>query len=667
MKRAVVLALWLVACGGGPTPTPAPPVPPPTPRSADAPKDVAVTTQKIDADVKMSTVSGATFEAPKGWTLKKAPDLTTLVGPEGDVTITFFDAREKDAEKALAAAWKRVDPKFALKPKATHKPPPKDGWEESTQVGYESPAAESREVFAYARRKGDITYVALLEGTIAGIDRRSAQIATALGSLRAPGVEQESFIGKTPHPLDKARLEAFVTFVENARVKGKVPGVGLAVVQGNQIVLERGLGARAFGQEEAVTPSTLFMIGSITKSLTSLMMAKLVDEGRFTWDTPVTDVLPSFALGDPAATKKLAMRHTVCACTGLPRQDMIFFFGYGKATPEGRVEQLKGLSPTTAFGETFQYSNLMVTVGGFVAAHAADPKKGLGPAYDASMQSRVLDPIGMKSSTFDFAVAQKRDHARPHSMTTTLDVRALPESTESWIPNIRPAGGLWSSAHDMARWVAVEIGEGKTIEGKQIVTTANLRERYKPMVRASEKESYGLAVMVEKYAGIDVVWHNGGTLGFNTLAMWLPEQKVGLVLLTNLNGAGGFLNAVKRRFFETLFDAKDEAAASFDYTLEKKKTIFEAEFGKLESPPDAAFAEKLGGAWRNAQLGEITLKGDVLATPDWKSKFARRKEVDGGDRIILVDPPWVGFDFVVAKDGTLVLDLGQEKYVFKHL
>lgn len=351
MKRVGLLSLAslvLFACGG-PAPTPAPPVPPPTPRSADAPKDLPVVTQKIESDTKITTVSGATFEAPKGWTLKKAPDLTTLVGPEGDVTISFFDAREKDAEKALAAAWKRVDPKFARKPKATHKPPPKDGWEESTQVGYESPAAESHEVFAYARRKGDITYVALLEGSIAGIDRRSAQIATALGSLRAPGIEQESFAGKTPHPLDKARLEAFATFVENARVKGKVPGVGLAVVQGNQIVFERGLGARAFGQEEAVTPGTLFMIGSITKSLTSLMMAKLVDEGRFTWDTPVTDVLPGFALGDPAATKKLAMRHTVCACTGLPRQDMIFFFGYGKATPESRVDQMKGLSPTTAF------------------------------------------------------------------------------------------------------------------------------------------------------------------------------------------------------------------------------------------------------------------------------------------------------------------------------
>lgn len=661
-KRAAVLSFVIVACGGAAPPT-TPPPPPPTPRAVES-NDVAVTTTTLDADTKVTTARGAKLEAPKGWTLRKASDLLTLVGPEGDVRISFFDAQERDAARAIAAAWKRVDPAFALKTKTTNKPPPREGWEEVTQVVYDTAGAESREVIAYARRKGDVTYVALLEGTVAGVDRRGAQVGTALGSLRAPGVEEESFAGKAPHVLDKARLEAFVAFVEAARVKAKVPGVGLAIVQGKEIVLERGLGARGLGREESASPNTLFMIGSITKSLTSLMMAKLVEEGRFTWDTPVSELRPSFALGDPAATKKLAMRHTMCACTGLPRQDMVFFFGFGKATPESRLEQMKSLSPTTAFGETFQYSNLMVTAGGYIAGHAAEPKKALGAAYDATMQSRVLDPIGMKTSTFDLAVAQKREHAQPHSMTTALDVRALPVSTEAWVPNIRPAGGLWSSAHDMARWVAVEIGEGKTIEGKQVFTAEGLRERYKPMVRASEHESYGLAVMVEKYGGVDVVWHNGGTLGFNTLALWLPEHKVGLVLLTNLNGAGGFLNAVRRRFFEALFDAKDEAAAAIDYAMERKKKVFDAEFGKLQSPPDAAFVAKLAGTWENAQLGKISLKGDVLEAPEWKSKLARRAEPDGGDKIILVDPPWVGFDFVVAKDGTLVLDLGQEKYVF---
>src|SRR5262249_8183774 len=157
-----------------------------------------------------------------------------------------------------------------------------------------------------------------------------------------------------------------------------------------------------------------------TKSLTTLMMSKLVDEGKFTWDTPATQVLPSFALGDADVTKKVMMRHTVCACAGLPRQDLEFIFEYANATPKQRVESMKGMKPTTGFGETFQYSNTMVATGGYVAAHAAEKSKKLGPAYDGVMQSRVFGPIGMKSTTLDFEVAKAHEHATPHQQDLTL-------------------------------------------------------------------------------------------------------------------------------------------------------------------------------------------------------------------------------------------------------
>ena len=150
-----------------------------------------------------------------------------------------------------------------------------------------------------------------------------------------------------------------------------MPGVALAVVQDGKIVLEKGLGVRELGANAPVTPATLFMIGSMTKPLTSLMMARLVDRKNFAWDTPVTKLLPAFALGDPVATPQVTMAHSVCACTGLPRWDMEFIFEWDKATPESRIELLRAMKPTTGFGETFQYSNLMVASGGYVAAKTA--------------------------------------------------------------------------------------------------------------------------------------------------------------------------------------------------------------------------------------------------------------------------------------------------------
>ncbi len=162
----------------------------------------------------------------------------------------------------------------------------------------------------------------------------------------------------------------------------------------NGRMLEKGLGVRELGKNDPVTPATLFMIGSMTKPLTSLMMARLVDRKQFTWDTPVTQLFPSFALGDPDATGRVTMAHTVCACTGLPRWDMEFIFEWNKSSPESRIELLRAMKPTTGFGETFQYSNLMVAAGGYVAAKTASRGSDLKRAYAEVMTAEVLRPAG---------------------------------------------------------------------------------------------------------------------------------------------------------------------------------------------------------------------------------------------------------------------------------
>jgi CubicO group peptidase (beta-lactamase class C family) len=604
-----------------------------SPSSSPVAKEEA---RQLDADTPTTTPSGATFEAPKGWWLTKPSskdDVLTLGAPEKDITVFLVESREADATKAIEAAWKRAQPSFARKPKETTKPPPRDGWDEVVEIIYETTAAESRDISALFRRKGTVSYVALIDGTGAGFDRRGAQLFTAIESFRAPGVEEESFAGKKPNRLDDDRLGAFMAFIEEARVKAKIPGASVAVLQDRKILVEKGMGFRSIrNKNELVGTNTLFMIGSITKPLTSLMMAKLVDEGKFGWDTAVIDVSPGFSLGDPEGTKKLAMRHTVCACTGLPRQDMTFFFGYAKTTPESRVEEMKTLKPTTAFGETFQYSNLMVSAGGYIAAKKANPAMPYGQAYDEAMRTRVLEPIGMKSSTFDFAVAEKREHANPHGYSFSLPRApiSMPLGTEKWIPAVRPAGGLWSSADDMARWVAVELNEGKTIEGKQIVTSQNLLERRKPMVRMGEKLSYGLALAVGRQAGVETAGHGGGTFGFNTLAVFLPEHGIGLVLLTNSGDAGAFLNAASRRLLEILFDGKDEAKQTFEFALERRDEAIAKETAKVDKAPSKEWAQRLEGAYTNPILGRVVVRWEkdraVLDAGDWKAPIGLMKE-----------------------------------------
>lgn len=325
-----------------------------------APRDatpVRRESRRVDADTRVTTAGGATLVAPKGWFVTTGGDLVVLEDPDRTLTVTFVEVQAPGGPDAIATAWKQARADFSRRIRRTSDPPP-DPWDEAVRVEYETSTAEARVVVAIGRRKDATWYVTLFDGPRAAFDRRAAEANAAHASVRAPGLVRESWRWRTARKLDAALAARLDRFAEDARRQVRVPGAAVAVVQGGTVVYEKGFGTRRLGGAEPVTPDTLFMVGSITKSLTSLMMAVLVDHGRFTWQTPVTELLPSFALGDAEATRRLTMKHTVCACTGVPRQDMEFFFGYSAATPESRVAAMRTMVPTTGFGETFQYSTV---------------------------------------------------------------------------------------------------------------------------------------------------------------------------------------------------------------------------------------------------------------------------------------------------------------------
>ena len=171
--------------------------------------------------------------------------------------------------------------------------------------------------------------------------------------------------------------------------KTGVPGVAVGLVQNGKTVFAGGFGTRELGTNKPIDGNTLFMVASSTKAMTTLMLAKLVDQKKITWETPVTDLLPWFKLGDPETTRQVRVKHLICACTGMPRQDLEFDFN--AFTPETAVRTLATMQPTSKFGELFQYSNLLAAAGGFVGGHVAFPNLELGAAYDSAMSTLVFE------------------------------------------------------------------------------------------------------------------------------------------------------------------------------------------------------------------------------------------------------------------------------------
>jgi CubicO group peptidase (beta-lactamase class C family) len=210
------------------------------------------------------------------------------------------------------------------------------------------------------------------------LEKRLAQVSLVNDRLLPKGYTRETFAGKRAATLDAAKLAALSRFVDEGRKQLGIPGVSIGVVQDGRVVLTEGFGVRDLAATARPDADTLFMIASNTKALTTLMLAKLIDEGKLTWETPVTSLLPSFALGDAETTRQVLVKHLICACTGLPRQDLEWLLQFAGVTPAAALKTLATMQPTSKFGELFQYSNPMAAAGGFVGGHVAFSGPGTG-------------------------------------------------------------------------------------------------------------------------------------------------------------------------------------------------------------------------------------------------------------------------------------------------
>jgi CubicO group peptidase (beta-lactamase class C family) len=652
-----------VACSSPPRPEPAP-VEPAAATTAPAPEP-----RQVAAETSITSDWGATITIPASWYVLEGPEVIRIEGPNRELTIWLAAATVADRDAAIEQAWKRIDPEFSLETAQTINVPGRDGWDAITQRVYVTRAEYQRVVMVSARRLGDVWHLAMIDGKVAAFQRRGAQISQIIDDMKLPGLDKESFAGKKP-ALDAEHLERFSAFVDEARGLARVPGVAVAVVHGGKVIFEKGYGVRTLGKKPKVTPDTLFAIGSITKSLTTLLLARLIDDGKLTWTTPVTEVLDTFALADPAVTARTQVLHTVCACTGMPRQDLEMLFEYKGWTPERRLASMKAMMPTTGFGETFQYSNLMVSTGGWIAARAHAPKRGLGPAYDAAMSKLVFAPLGMQSSTFDFARLARSNHASSHGRGLSADYQVIPLAYEKALLAVRPAGGAWSSARDMARYMMLELGRG-TYRGKRLVSEENLTARYKPQIEINDEASYGLGLFISTEHDLRVIHHGGNALGQTADMFMLPEHDAGVVVLSNGGGANALRAAVRRAFIEIVFEGKKQARENLTAALANRETQLAELRGRI-SDPEPAWIDPLLGTYRAAGLGEITLAKDRdgyrLDAGEWHSRLAREVERNGTEFLTTVAPPYIGIDLQPKKRGdktVLELDAGQQVYTFE--
>jgi CubicO group peptidase (beta-lactamase class C family) len=610
------------------------------------------------------------FSIPAGWVLDRSGNAPAMVGPEGDLTIWFVE-REHSAnvEEVARAAWKTVDPAFESKVLQQASMPADGNWEELYQIIYQVPAKESRIELAVVRKLGSRAFVNLVRGSTAAVSRRGAQLTEVIKSWKPSGYKEISLKDVAAPGWTDRQSGQLKDFVLAAMTEMQIPGVSIAVVQAGRVAYAEGFGTRGLVDTAPVTPNTRFMIGSATKPLTTLLMAKLVEQGKLSWSTPVVNLLDGFALADPATTERLELKHTASASTGMPRQDMEFVFRYSGITAEERIGQMKTMRPTTGFGETFQYSNFLVAAGGYAAARAFDSHSTLEIAYETALRELVFAPLRMNDSFLRQEDALRGEAALPHATNFQGNTAGIPLELEKGVASVAPAGGAWSTVLDMARYLMLELGKGQMPDGTRIISEDALLERRKKGVKIDANSSYGLGLFVSEDSGLDVIHHGGNTFGFSADMFFLPEKDLGVVVLTNLYAANGFLAAVRQRIFELMFGAELKAEKTVAASVKIRKDGIELLQKKVTT--SAEWGSDLVGRYECSELGsgQITPRneGFWMQFDEWGSSLGFEAE-PGGDRLIrLLNPPWRGALklLIDPENKNLSLDGGQSKYVFQ--
>ncbi len=413
----------------------------------------------------------------------------------------------------------------------------------------------------------------------------------------------------------RAPLDGLDTYVATAMTTWKVPGLAIAVVHGDSLALMRGYGTRTLGRAEPVSEHTLFAIGSASKAFTATLAAMMVDDGKMRWDEPATTHLPSFQLFDPYVSRELTLRDLLTHRSGLVRGDLVWY-----ATEYDRAEILRRvrfLKPTWSVRSQFGYQNIMYLAAGQAVAAAA------GTSWDDLVRERIFGPLGMgETNTSVRDLTGRPDVATPHrDVEDTLRII-------SWhnIDNIAPAGSINSTAADMIKWVRFQLAQGKVGE-RQLVSPAALAETHTPQqvvpITADAKAlnpythmmTYGMGWFVQDYRGRELDQHGGNIDGMSALVAIMPEEKLGLVILTNANGSP-LPTIVMNRVLDAFLGAElRDWSAAYRTLADKQKAIAkQAEQKRLAqrvagTSPSLPL-EKYAGTYVDSMYGEARVKLD---------------------------------------------------------
>jgi CubicO group peptidase (beta-lactamase class C family) len=320
------------------------------------------------------------------------------------------------------------------------------------------------------------------------------------------------------------------SFINQGMQEWSLTGLAVAVTKDGQLTFLRGYGVRQFGKAERVDEHTVFQIGSATKPLTATAVALLVQDGQADLDTPIVNYWPSFRASEPIVSRQATLRDILCHRTGIGKNESLLYYEM-PITRGDLLQRLPDVEQAAPFRTKMCYSNLMYTVAGRVVEEVGHQ------AWEEFMAQRLFAPLGMcRTVTSSKSLSTLENVAIPH---VRVDDQTFATQFAGQ-DNIGPAASISSSAHDLAQWVLMITSAGRYAD-KQFLSPHLIGEMLKPHVLMPADpvhgehafNTYGLGLVIWDYHGLRIAAHSG--MAGHSLAMigFVPEKRVGVVVLTN--------------------------------------------------------------------------------------------------------------------------------------
>ena len=429
-----------------------------------------------------------------------------------------------------------------------------------------------------------------------------ACLALAVGARVAPAGAQ----GRLPNHFDADVARALRT--------SQVPGTAIAVVKDGKVLLAKGYGVQRLGARTPIDAHTLFQIASNTKAFTTACLAMLVDSGQLAWDDPVTRYLPDFQLFDPWVTREFTIRDLLThrSGLGLGAGDLLWLHSnYGRREI---IHRMRAARPVSSFRSQYAYDNVLYAAAGEIIPAVT------GMSWEAFVRQRILTPLAMTDTRTGIADLRPGDPlATPHGVPNRSP-QVVPLDT---VDNIGPAAALISSVTDLAHWMIAQLDSGRVGQAR-LWSTAQAREMWSaqtimpitdpPPALAALRPNfmlYALGWRVRDYRGHKLVSHTGGLAGMTSRTTLVPDQRLGIIVLTN--GESNMYEAVTYELLDHFFGARPtDWVAAFQVAAQQEQASADSQVAVLRHARDTTSRPSLplaryAGRYSDALYGDATI------------------------------------------------------------